>query len=225
MGAMSAKMVTSLVAVALAASVAPQPSVAGSRAASAMDDEKGNLIVNGSFEEGPDVESVVPLDEGSTAIKGWTVTRGQIDYIGTFWKAADGKRSIDLHGSPVYGGLKQKFATVDMGYARSKHLTRYDVLTIASLVEREAQVPSERPLIASVIYNRLKQGIPLGIDATVRFATGNWTWSGLDEFTVLRANIMVRQGDMDVSGELRDRDKARYERHEDLGAAPHEELN
>jgi len=71
--------------------------------------------------------------------------------------------------------FKQKFDGVSMRHPRSKHLTPYEVLIIASLVEREAQVPSERPLIASVIYNRLKQGIPLGIDATVRFVTGNWT--------------------------------------------------
>jgi uncharacterized YceG family protein len=43
------------------------------------------------------------------------------------------------------------------------------------MVEREAQVPRERALIASVIYNRLKEGMPLGIDATIRYATGNWT--------------------------------------------------
>jgi UPF0755 protein len=70
--------------------------------------------------------------------------------------------------------FKQKFDTVDMRYARSKNLTPYDVLTIASLVEREAAVAKERPVIASVIYNRLRNGIPLGIDATVRFLTGNW---------------------------------------------------
>ena len=48
------------------------------------------------------------------------------------------------------------------------------MLTIASMVEREAQLPRERPLVAAVIYNRLKAGIPLGIDATIRYATGNW---------------------------------------------------
>jgi uncharacterized YceG family protein len=42
------------------------------------------------------------------------------------------------------------------------------------MVEREAQQPRERKLVAAVIYNRLKQGIPLGIDATIRYATGNW---------------------------------------------------
>jgi UPF0755 protein len=71
--------------------------------------------------------------------------------------------------------FRQRFERVDLGYARSKNLTPYDVLIIASLVEREAALAKERPLIASVIYNRLKEGMPLGIDATVRFVTGNWT--------------------------------------------------
>jgi uncharacterized YceG family protein len=48
-------------------------------------------------------------------------------------------------------------------------LTPYDVLTIASMVEKEAQVASERPLIAAVIYNRLHNRMPLGIDATLRY--------------------------------------------------------
>ena len=45
----------------------------------------------------------------------------------------------------------------------------YDVLKIASMIEREVQVPKERPLAASVIYNRLKANNPLGIDATIRY--------------------------------------------------------
>ncbi|MBA3437674.1 MAG: endolytic transglycosylase MltG [Thermoleophilaceae bacterium] len=71
--------------------------------------------------------------------------------------------------------FEREFAKVDMSFAKRKNLTRYDVLVIASMVEREAQVAKERPVIASVIYNRLSEGIPLGIDATIRFATNNWT--------------------------------------------------
>ena len=70
--------------------------------------------------------------------------------------------------------FKERFRTVSLRKARSKNLTPWDVLIIASMVEREAQIPSERRLIASVIYNRLREGIPLGIDATLRFETGNW---------------------------------------------------
>jgi UPF0755 protein len=67
-----------------------------------------------------------------------------------------------------------RFAGVEMRYARSKNLTEHDVVTIASMVEEEAQLDEERELIAAVIYNRLREGIPLGIDATIRFATGNY---------------------------------------------------
>jgi peptidoglycan lytic transglycosylase G len=72
------------------------------------------------------------------------------------------------------GHFKRNFDQVDLGYAKRKNLTPYDVLIIASLIEREAMVAKERKLIASVIYNRLHEGIPLGIDATVRFVTNNW---------------------------------------------------
>jgi uncharacterized YceG family protein len=70
--------------------------------------------------------------------------------------------------------FRDNFAQVDMSYARRKNLTAFDVVTIASMVEREAQQPRERKLVAAVIYNRLREDIPLGIDATIRFATGNW---------------------------------------------------
>jgi UPF0755 protein len=66
--------------------------------------------------------------------------------------------------------FRKKFATVNLAYARSKKLTAYDVLIIASMIEREAAVAKDRPLIASVIYNRLHQSIPLGIDATIQVA-------------------------------------------------------
>jgi uncharacterized YceG family protein len=58
---------------------------------------------------------------------------------------------------------------VDLGYARSKNLTPYDVLIIASMVEKETLSPDERELVSAVIYNRLHAGMSLGIDATLRY--------------------------------------------------------
>jgi UPF0755 protein len=65
--------------------------------------------------------------------------------------------------------FRRNWRKVDMRYARSKNLTPYDVLIIASMVEKETVVPSERRLVAAVIYNRLRAGMPLGIDATIRY--------------------------------------------------------
>jgi len=71
--------------------------------------------------------------------------------------------------------FKRRIKGVNMSYAKSKNLTVFDVLTIASMVQREAGVSSQFKQVASVIYNRLHEGMPLGIDATIRFATGNYT--------------------------------------------------
>lgn len=51
-------------------------------------------------------------------------------------------------------------------------LSPYEVVVVASLVEREARVAEERPKIAQVVYNRLERGMLLQIDATVQFALG-----------------------------------------------------
>src|SRR6185436_10387800 len=56
-----------------------------------------------------------------------------------------------------------------LGYAHSKNLTPYDVLIIASMVEKETLSPDERQLVSAVIYNRLHARMPLGIDATLRY--------------------------------------------------------
>src|SRR5262249_48328124 len=65
--------------------------------------------------------------------------------------------------------FEQNIAGVNMSYAKSKNLTPYDVLTIASMIDKEVAVEKERPLVAAVIYNRLHKGMPLAIDATSRY--------------------------------------------------------
>jgi UPF0755 protein len=73
--------------------------------------------------------------------------------------------------------FKQRFARVNLGYSRSRHLTPYDVVTVASIIEDEAATRHDYPLVASVIYNRLKDHMPLGMDSTTRYEFNDWTHS------------------------------------------------
>jgi UPF0755 protein len=63
----------------------------------------------------------------------------------------------------------------DLPWQNAKRLevTPYQVVTIASMIEREAKLDKERPLIAAVIYNRLKINMPLAIDATIQYIDPN----------------------------------------------------
>lgn len=71
--------------------------------------------------------------------------------------------------------FSDQIGDVSMRRARVRGLDTYDVLIIASMIEREAQLAKERRTISAVIHNRLRDGMPLGIDATTRYATNNWT--------------------------------------------------
>jgi peptidoglycan lytic transglycosylase G len=66
--------------------------------------------------------------------------------------------------------FRERFGAKEIERARALHVTPYQLLIVASMVEREALVPSDRPKIAAVIYNRLHLGMPLGIDATIYYA-------------------------------------------------------
>lgn len=62
---------------------------------------------------------------------------------------------------------------LDFAGARERlDLTEYQLVIVASLVEKESANPEERPVIASVIYNRLREDMPLQIDASVQYALG-----------------------------------------------------
>ncbi len=65
--------------------------------------------------------------------------------------------------------FRRNFARLNLAAARKKNLTPYDILKIASMIEKETVAPGERKLVAAVIYNRLRKKMPLGIDATIRY--------------------------------------------------------
>ena len=75
-------------------------------------------------------------------------------------------------------------------------IDRYQAMIVASLIERETRVDAERPMVASVIYNRLDAGQPLQIDATVLYALGQWQERVLTEDT----NIDSRWNTYNVQG-------------------------
>ena len=77
----------------------------------------------------------------------------------------------------------KKYATI--AQSSKNMLSKNDIVIIASLIEREARFSEDRPLISSVLHNRLSIGMKLDIDATVQYALGyhedkkNWWKKGL----------------------------------------------
>jgi len=93
--------------------------------------------------------------------------------------------------------FRRRFSRVNLAAARRAHLTPYDVVTIASMVEKEAGTAADRPKVAAVIYNRLRLGIPLGIDATILYGLGGDFTRPLTESDLTRDtpyNTRVRKG-------------------------------
>ena len=79
----------------------------------------------------------------------------------------------DTTAKDVIQRLLDQFGTeadgLDWGKAKGLGVSDYQIVVIASMIEREAAVASDRAKIAAVIYNRLAAGMPLGIDATIGY--------------------------------------------------------
>jgi UPF0755 protein len=69
-------------------------------------------------------------------------------------------------------GIGEATERISQATGGEVELTPYEAIIVASLIERESQVPEERAKVARVIYNRLAQGMPLGIDASLNYALG-----------------------------------------------------
>jgi UPF0755 protein len=84
----------------------------------------------------------------------------------------------DVNADDVIERLIAQFdeeaAALPWDNAQALGLTEYEVVIVASLIEREARFPEDRANISAVIHNRLAKGMRLEIDATVQYALGDW---------------------------------------------------
>jgi choice-of-anchor C domain-containing protein len=138
------------------------------------------LVVNGSFEQGPDPTInpwVTTFYAGSNAITGWVVTSGSIDCLySDYWLASDGERVLDLNGLSA-GGISQTFATTP-GQS-------YEVLFDQSgNPEAGSRISQMRVLAATQSADF--QFDTTGHSATdMGWATRSWTFTAADVSTAL----------------------------------------
>lgn len=69
--------------------------------------------------------------------------------------------------------FEREWSPADDTLLQALGIPRHDAVTMASIVEKEAKLPEERPVIAGVYYNRLRMGMPLQADPTVQYALGH----------------------------------------------------
>jgi choice-of-anchor C domain-containing protein len=140
-----------------------------------------NLIRNGSFEIGSDPGSFAILEAGSTAIQGWTVSRATVDYIGSYFPSAHGRRHIDLDGTPGFGAIKQVFATTSGQTYR---------VTFAL-----AGNPQGAPQIKKMGIRAAGQSATFTHEASLNWANKVWTFTAVGPSTTLEFYSLDAEGE------------------------------
>jgi len=130
------------------------------------------------FIEKEDMENVMAVSnydydylEGAVSLEGFLFPKTYeitIDY--------DAKNIFEM----MLAQYQFETGSLDYSFAEDKGLARYDILKIASMIEREAYIPEERALISAVIHNRLDIGMKMDIDATLCYMLEKWN-EGLTE--------------------------------------------
>ncbi len=112
------------------------------------------IVVNGSFEDGADIApgGFLTLTGGDdSSITGWTVLNDGVDYIGTYWQASDGVRSLDL-SSETAGGVMQMIS----GFETGKHYRiTFDISANSGSLTRPRRLVASATGGEAVIYSYL----------------------------------------------------------------------
>lgn len=144
--------------------------------------------INGSFETGTDPGSFATLNAGDTNITDWTVNSGSVDYIGSYWQASDGVRSVDLNGLEA-GSISQTFSTVvgatyDVAFDLSGSPDGRPVEDLLySPSAKEVSVSANGALSQSFFYDTSVQGNSL---ADMKWASSTYSFVATTTSTTLR---------------------------------------
>jgi len=123
----------------------------------------------------------IPAGQFIGAARGWRVSRaldfalprGRLEgYLFPSTYTFNVGEKPELLVSEMVAALDGVFVKPNQEEIRRQKLSVPELVTLASLIEREARVARERPLIAGVIMNRLAKGMRLQVDATVQYALG-----------------------------------------------------
>ena len=140
-------------------------------------------FMNGGFEQGPFTApgTFVTLGTGDTSITGWKVVSGTVDYVGTYWQAAEGTHSVDLSGTGP-GAIEQTFDTV----AGKQYTFNYFV------GGNPDGDPFFKPLTvaaydgSTLIANASQSGVRVGTRANMIYQPGSFTFVASGSSSTLR---------------------------------------
>jgi choice-of-anchor C domain-containing protein len=139
-----------------------------------------NLLLNGSFEEGPDPGSFRAYEAGSTAIRGWKVTRAMIDYVGSKFPASHGERSLDLDGTPGFGGIEQTFSTTP----GQIYIVSFDL----------AGNPQGPPATKKLRVTAAGQAADFSHDASLNWSHETWKFKAAEQSTTIEFYSLDAEG-------------------------------
>lgn len=142
---------------------------------------------NGSFESGTAPGSFMTVSSpASTTITNWTVSSGSVDYIGSYWMAADGSRSIDLNGNEA-GTITQTFdtipgATYQVTFALSGNPDNSASSTLMSPSNKVVRVSATGATSSDYSYDTVAMGNTL---ASMKWASSTYTFIATGSSTTL----------------------------------------
>lgn len=132
----------------------------------------------------------IPFEELTTPLLDGTITSGLLPGEPDSLQDWDGllfpdtyEFHLDATAADIVGRLaataEDRVGAIDWTFVTDRGMTPYEGIVIASLIEREAALDDDRPLVASVVFNRLDRGMLLQFDATVVYALGGLPEGGL----------------------------------------------